>query len=162
MLERALHQVIESRNLLETFGTLSNEFRGLRSMIGSLEDMHQGQVGLGEIFDVAAEFKGNIREFLRTMTLALDRAKKTKAGQDDNGVALRTFFRAKGLQWHTVILITSNEGVIPYQNAPLEDERRLFYVGMTRASSNLLISYVNNVCNNMVRPSQFIVQAGLW
>jgi len=161
-LENALHEVIESRNLLDTFGILSSEFRGLRSMIGSLEDMHQGQVGLGEIFDVAAEFKGNIREFLRTMTLALDRAKKTKAGKDDNGVSLRTFFRAKGLQWHTVILITSNEGVIPYQNAPLEDERRLFYVGMTRASSNLLISYVNNVCNNIVRPSQFIFQAGLW
>ena len=161
-LENALHEVIESRNLLDTFGILSNEFRGLRSMIGSLEDMHQGQVGLGEIFDVAAEFKGNIREFLRTMTLALDRAKKTKAGKDDNGVSLRTFFRAKGLQWHTVILITSNEGVIPYQNAPLEDERRLFYVGMTRASSNLLISYVNNVCSNLVRPSQFIFQAGLW
>jgi len=161
-LENALHEVIESRNLLDAFGILSNEFRGLRSMIGSLEDMHQGQVGLGEIFDVAAEFKGNIREFLRTMTLALDRAKKTKAGKDDNGVSLRTFFRAKGLQWHTVILITSNEGVIPYQNAPLEDERRLFYVGMTRASSNLLISYVNNVCSNVVRPSQFIFQAGLW
>ena len=161
-LENALHEVIESRNLLDTFGILSNEFRGLRSMIGSLEDMHQGQVGLGEIFDVAAEFKGNTREFLRTMTLALDRAKKTQAGKDDNGVSLRTFFRAKGLQWHTVIIITSNEGVIPYQNAPLEDERRLFYVGMTRASSNLLISYVNNVCSNIVRPSQFIFQAGLW
>ena len=161
-LENALQGVIESRNLLDTFGILSSEFRGLRSMIGSLEDMHQGQVGLGEIFDIAIEFKGNIREFLRTMTRALDRARKTQAGKDDNGVSLRTFFRAKGLQWHTVILITSNEGVTPYQNAPLEDERRLFYVGMTRASSNLLISYVNNVCSNVVRPSQFIFQAGLW
>ena len=161
-LANALQGVIESRNLLDTFGILSSEFRGLRSMIGSLEDMHQGQVGLGEIFDIAVEFKGNIREFLRTITRALDRARKTKAGKDEDGVSLRTFFRAKGLQWHTVILITSNEGVIPYQNAPLEDERRLFYVGMTRASSNLLISYVNNVCSTMVRPSQFIFQAGLW
>ena len=61
---------------------------------------------------------------------------------------LLTYFRSKGLQWHTVILTTCNEGLIPHQKAQVEEERRLFYVAMTRASSNLVISYVKSACGS--------------
>jgi ATP-dependent exoDNAse (exonuclease V) beta subunit len=68
---------------------------------------------------------------------------------------------AKGLQWHTVILTSCNEGLIPHQLAPVEEERRLFYVAMTRASSNLVLSYVRNACSSRVAPSRFLYEAGL-
>lgn len=81
-------------------------------------------------------------------------------GRKADGVALLTYFKAKGRQWHTVILTTCNQGLIPHKRAPLEDERRLFYVAMTRASANLMISYVGKSCNNKVKASQFLAEAG--
>ena len=74
---------------------------------------------------------------------------------------LLTYFRSKGLQWHTVILTTCNDGLIPHQRAEVEEERRLFYVAMTRASSNLVLSYVQSVCSCKVQPSRFLYEAGL-
>lgn len=96
-----------------------------------------------------------------TVDGALKRAKEAKAGDEKDGVALATYFKAKGLQWHTVILTSCNEGLIPHKRAPVEDERRLFYVALTRASSNLLVSYLKTSCKTRVIPSSFLTQAGL-
>jgi hypothetical protein len=61
-----------------------------------------------------------------TVDHALKRAKEAKAGEAESGVALANYFKAKGLRWHTVILTSCNEGLIPHKRAPIEDERRLF------------------------------------
>jgi DNA helicase-2/ATP-dependent DNA helicase PcrA len=130
-------------------------------MIGSLEDVLDEKAPLAEIYEVAANFRGGISEFVRTVERALERARRAGAGKDrEGGVALLTYFRAKGLQWHTVILTSCNDGLIPHKRAPIEDERRLFYVALTRASSNLIVSYVRNACNTAVQPSQFLSEAG--
>ena len=60
-----------------------------------------------------------------------------------------------------MILTTCNDGLIPHARAEVEEERRLFYVAMTRASSNLVISYVQSVCSRKVPPSRFLYEAGL-
>lgn len=64
-----------------------------------------------------------------------------------NGVCLSTFHSAKGLEWKKVILLSANEGVTPYKYKGrienIEEERRLFYVAMTRAKDDLIISYVS-------------------
>ena len=141
---------------------LATEFKGFIGIIGSLEDVIDHRVPLGEIFDLAANHKGGEKDFLMTMESALSRARQRHAGRaEDDGVALLTYFKAKGRQWHTVILTTCNQGLIPHKKAPVEDERRLFYVAMTRASANLVISYVGKSCNNKVKPSQFLAEAGL-
>jgi DNA helicase II / ATP-dependent DNA helicase PcrA len=140
---------------------LATEFRGFTGIIGSLEDVVDNRVPLGEIFDLAANHKGSEKDFLMTMEWALKRARQGHAGRAENdGVALLTYFKAKGRQWHTVILTTCNQGLIPHRKALIEDERRLFYVAVTRASANLMISYVGKSCNNKVRPSQFLSEAG--
>ncbi len=158
----SLREVIDARTLLKTFDVLAKRFHGLQGMIGSLEDVVDEKVPLGELYDVAAGFKGNIPEFVQMIEHALERARLSHAGEDDKtGVGLLTYFKAKGLQWHTVILTTCNEGLIPHKKAPVEDERRLFYVAMTRASSNLVISYLKSICKNTVSPSRFIAEAGL-
>jgi DNA helicase-2/ATP-dependent DNA helicase PcrA len=158
----SVHEMIEAPNLIRTFDVLAKRFHGLQGMIGSLEDVIDEKVPLGELYDVAVNFKGSIPEFVETIERALERARLSHAGEDEKaGIGLLTYFKAKGLQWHTVILTTCNEGVIPHKKAPIEDERRLFYVAMTRASSNLVISYLKSICKNSVNPSRFIAEAGL-
>jgi len=70
---------------------------------------------------------------------------------DKQGVALMTLHAAKGLEFNRVFLIGVEEGLLPHRNsleeaedkvAALAEERRLMYVGMTRAQTKLTISYV--------------------
>jgi DNA helicase-2/ATP-dependent DNA helicase PcrA len=80
------------------------------------------------------------------------------------GVTLATLHSAKGLEFERVYLIDACEGVMPYKKAQLpsdiEEERRLFYVGMTRASRELTICSVKNFHNHEMNPSRFIREAG--
>lgn len=59
---------------------------------------------------------------------------------------LMTIHSAKGLEFEDVFVIHANEGEIPHQKAEkkdeIEEERRLFYVALTRAKNNLCISYI--------------------
>jgi DNA helicase-2/ATP-dependent DNA helicase PcrA len=155
--------------LLKTGGRLSRvitylaqEFKGFYGIIGSLEEVVENRVPLGEIFDLAANHRGRETDFLLSIESAVERARQTHAGKAENdGVALLTYFKAKGRQWHTVALTTCNNGLIPHSKANLEDERRLFYVALTRATANVLVSYVGKSCNNKVTPSRFLTEAGL-
>lgn len=56
-------------------------------------------------------------------------------------VTLATLHAAKGLEWERVFLIGAAEGILPLTDSAVEEERRLFYVGMTRAKADLHISY---------------------
>ena len=157
-----IQELVKARSLMQCLDVLGRRFRGLEGMIGSLEDVIQEKVPLGEVFELAANFGGSISEFIKMMEDALHLAKSTNAGKDnESGVKMLTYFKSKGLQWHTVILTSCNEGLIPHSKAPIEEERRLFYVAMTRASSNLVLSYVKSLCRNKVAPSRFFYEAGL-
>ncbi len=161
-LSSTIQEVVQAKTLLDTLDIIAKKFNGLRGMIGSLEDVLDERVPLGEIYELAANFKGKTKDFVSTIEQALEVARNTNAGKaQENGISLLTYFKAKGLQWHTVILTTCNEGIIPHRRASVEDERRLFYVAMTRASSNLFISYVKKACNNNVAPSRFLYEADL-
>ena len=87
------------------------------------------------------------------------------------GVVLSTLHAAKGLEWERVYLIGVSEGLLPFgvtKSAPaisaressrdstntIEEERRLFYVGITRAKSSLTVSYYGV-------PSRFLAESGL-
>ena len=111
---------------------------------------------------MAASYRGSTAEFVSVLDTAIARAQELGAGRDsDSGTALLTYFKAKGRQWHTVILASCNEGLIPHGRAPIEDERRLFYVALTRCSANLVISYLRKFSNSKTEPSRFLAEAGL-
>ena len=59
-------------------------------------------------------------------------------------VALMTVHAAKGLEWDTVFLIGCEEGSFPHPAAHEDEERRLFYVGMTRARRQLYLTYAHS------------------
>jgi len=89
------------------------------------------------------------------------RADAVEAADSGSGaVTVATYFRAKGLQWPVVFLPGCNEGVVPHPRAPVDDERRLFYVALTRASQELVATWVA-VPKEDVRPSRFLIEAGL-
>lgn len=157
----ALEEALRARSLDDALDVLRRRFKGLRGMVGSLEDAMEQRMPLVELLDVAKDFRGDTAAFVQTLDRALAHAQETNAGRQEHGVSLLTYFKSKGRQWHTVILTSCNQGLIPHRKAPVEDERRLFYVALTRASSNLLISYVEHACDNKVQPSQFLYEAGL-
>jgi DNA helicase II / ATP-dependent DNA helicase PcrA len=157
----AMLDVVKAPSLFKTLDILAKGFKGLRGMVGSLEDVLEGDIPLGEVYELAASFRGRIDSFVQTIDTALKRARDVKAGHEQNGVVLATFFKAKGLQWHTVIITSCNQGIIPHRRAPIDDERKLFYVALTRASSNLIVSYLKTSCRTKVARSCFLGEAGL-
>jgi len=84
-------------------------------------------------------------------------------------VTLASFHGSKGLEWEQVWLLSAVEGAIPNRLAieggspeALEEERRLFYVGMTRAKDSLTISAPRKLLGSDATPSRFVVEAGIW
>ncbi len=74
----------------------------------------------------------------------LESTKAKKGGQDKNKLQLMTFHSAKGLEFTVCFLIGLEDGIVPHekgmQETSLEEERRLFYVAMTRAKRKLILS----------------------
>uniref|UniRef100_E6QVY1 DNA 3'-5' helicase n=1 Tax=mine drainage metagenome TaxID=410659 RepID=E6QVY1_9ZZZZ len=81
---------------------------------------------------------------------------KDSAKADQNNIVLTTMHSAKGLEWPKVFVIGVEEGMIPHLDGELEEERRLFYVAMTRAKQRLVLSSVRE--GNV---SPFIAECGL-
>lgn len=94
--------------------------------------------------------------------------------QDDlavgNVVTLSTVHAAKGLEWPVVIVVGLNEGTFPSsqslrEDGGLEEERRVFYVGMARAKERLVVHYRRAEDQSQDRPisdpSRFLAEAGL-
>lgn len=141
---------------------IGETFGNLRGLIGDLEDAVEGHVPLGELLDVARRFKGTTAEFYETLRSLAQKAEQGLfATGEEDGVNLLTYFRAKGRQWHTVFLPGVNQRVIPERRSPIEDERRLFYVAVTRPTANLIVSYVRQAVHEKVAPSQFLLEMGL-
>jgi hypothetical protein len=79
--------------------------------------------------------------------------------EDKDGVVLMTIHSAKGLEFDNVFVVGLEEGLLPHLNSfdsksDIEEERRLFYVGVTRAKTHLHISFDEVV-------SRFVAETGL-
>jgi len=96
---------------------------------------------VGELIGSAREFT-RIDEFLEQVALVAD----TDEIDDDDRVVLMTLHSAKGLEYPIVFLVGMEEGVFPHSRAlseptEMEEERRLAYVGITRAQQKLFVSH---------------------
>ena len=87
---------------------------------------------------------------------------RKKSNEDDTGVRLMTFHSSKGLEFDIVYIIDVNEGSVPYKKAKgadeIEEERRMFYVAMTRARHKLFICCCKENFGKSVGKSDFIVE----
>jgi DNA helicase II / ATP-dependent DNA helicase PcrA len=92
--------------------------------------------------------KSSMRTFLRELE---DRAEQNNPPTLP-GVTLSTLHSAKGLEWNHLYLIGLSDGLLPMSNNnDLNEERRLFYVGITRAKQSIQITYAG-------KPSEFLSQ----
>ena len=101
---------------------------------------------LKELIHSMEDFE-SLRSFLEHVSLVMD----TEKDEDMDAVNIMTLHSAKGLEFNTVFLPGWEEGLFPHQRsldeggrAGLEEERRLAYVGLTRAKENLHIWFVSN------------------
>src|SRR4051794_39512145 len=90
------------------------------------------QADLARLVRLAASFEGTCAEF----GASLHERFGASAGR---GVHLLTLHRAKGLEFDAVFLPRVDEGELPYKRADVEEERRLLYVGITRARRHLVL-----------------------
>lgn len=121
-----------------------------------------------ELYAVLDEFQNAAKGF-KTFVEFNDHIKKSEemikelnVGKKhvENAVSFSTLHSAKGLEYKTVFIIDVNEGNIPYKKALLdeeiEEERRLLYVGMTRAKEKLFLCSINDSHNHEILVSRFI------
>lgn len=130
------------------------------------------QISWKQLMDVMAELEERSKNFKSydeweihiakyTQELEEQQAKARKIkGERENKVQLMTIHSAKGLEFEDVFVIHANEGEIPHQKAEkkdeIEEERRLFYVALTRAKNNLCISYITQKNGNSIKTSRFV------
>nr|WP_267962561.1 UvrD-helicase domain-containing protein [Thermus hydrothermalis] len=110
----------------------------------------------------AAKEADSLMEFLDKVALT---ARAEEPGEAEGKVSLMTLHNAKGLEFPVVFLVGVEEGLLPHRNSlntleGLEEERRLFYVGVTRAQERLYLSYAEERevygRTEASRPSRFL------
>lgn len=105
--------------------------------------------------------KEEVKEFFNSLMI------ENKDMIKPQGVSLMTIHKSKGLEFNTVFIVGCNDGIIPSTSkVDLEEDRRVFYVAMTRARQNLFLyssayHYVNGKTMKY-KPSQFIKEIGLY
>jgi DNA helicase II / ATP-dependent DNA helicase PcrA len=162
---RSLKAIQEFVALLEEFEQLVETGSGPAALLESILDrtgylaelsastdpQDEGRVdNLNELVSVAAEFEaatpgGSVTDFLEQVSLVADADQIPVTGDDAGVVTLMTLHTAKGLEFPVVFLTGLEDGVFPHMRAlgdprELEEERRLAYVGITRAQQRLFLS----------------------
>ncbi len=113
---------------------------------GTCKEGKEGSASLKTALQFAGSAGGDIDTFLY-LTSAGTRAELY--GKNSEGVSILTIHAAKGLEFETVFIPGCEEGIIPFtllenRNSDVDEERRLLYVGMTRASEHLIITHAGS------------------
>ena len=111
----------------------------IEELLNGVKDFVEGQKEV-------ADATGSLTEFLEDVALATDMDKET---EDDDRVALMTIHLAKGLEFPYVYIVGMEEDLFPSAmsmntRSELEEERRLFYVALTRAEKQAYLTYTQN------------------
>jgi len=125
----------------------------------------EGLISTAAVYDKQTE-NPSLVDYLQQIALFSDADAYDSSG---DRVALMTMHAAKGLEFEHVFIIALEQGMLPHERAnnsheELEEERRLFFVGMTRAKTNLYVSYAQyrTFRGQFLRtiPSQFLYELG--
>ncbi len=108
-------------------------------------------------FQNLAQWEAHMEEYTARL-----REQAARIQRSPQGVTLSTLHSVKGLEFEKVWIVNVNQGTIPYKKAKLaaqiEEERRLFYVGMTRAKKELVLCHVRRQFEKEREPSQFLYE----
>lgn len=166
--EHLLSLDIKSMNSLQIFESLVISSDYLKHFDPKDEDDQKRIENIKELKSVAMSFP-QLTAFLENIALVQneysqqEKSKKTKENRE--GVRLMTLHGSKGLEFEVVFLVGFEEGILPHSNCLLDDsqieeERRLCYVGITRAKDYLHISYATKRLyfgkSSLNEPSRFL------
>lgn len=170
--------MLEFRNDLKRLGAMNpqNAVKYIRNVIGYDEYLKEYASSKGistkgltetieEIESSAAGFESLLLYMQHVEQVVEKLGEKDYASFGQNNVKLLTMHKAKGLEFDTVFICGSVEGLSPYvkgdcEGEDLEEERRLYYVAMTRAKRELYISIPKHRYGKAVKPSRFIEELG--
>ncbi|OGL53250.1 hypothetical protein A3K55_02050 [Candidatus Shapirobacteria bacterium RBG_13_44_7] len=131
------------------------------------DDQHRIE-NIKELKSVAASFP-NINDFLENIALVqqeYSEQEKHKKKESRDGVRLMTLHSSKGLEFEAVFIVGFEEGILPHSrsmvdDSDIEEERRLAYVGITRAKDYLYLSYATRRLyfgkSSLNEPSRFLL-----
>jgi len=127
-----------------------------------------------ELIEIVTEIQESARNFetfeewfayMEEYRRELEHQKELRERRDVDGVVLATMHSSKGLEYRVVILPDVNEGITPYKRAvapeELEEERRMYYVAMTRAKDFLHVFSVVHHHGKELEPSRFLGEMAL-
>lgn len=163
--KNGIEEIYEVINTLQNkrFKNVGDMIRYLRSRLDIDNFVSKGkfsedgnsteQIENMDAFENIADQYYDLQEFITYLNSEL---KKTLSENKDM-VQLSTIHRAKGLEYPVVFLPGLNDGLLPHKKADdIQDERRLFYVGITRAEKELYISSSEFYNNKLMKISPFI------
>lgn len=133
------------------------QFRRIKAeeLLETLEELQES----ARNFKTHPEWFAHIQEYRR----ALEEQRQERDRSED-AVTLSTLHSSKGLEFSQVFILDVNEEVIPHRKAVLEpdieEERRLFYVGMTRAKKRLRLFYIRERYGKRAEISRFLEGIG--
>lgn len=136
-----------------------SEYRGIRAedlldILDELQEEARAQESMEQWFTYIQKYGEELQEQSRK-----SRQPKPEEEEED-AVVLLTMHGAKGLEYDCVFIPDANEGVTPHGKAvlqeDLEEERRMFYVAMTRAKNHLHISYTKERLHKEADASRFV------
>lgn len=111
-------------------------------------------------FTTYADWKKHIEEYSEAL-----RKKTAEHKEKESGVGLLTFHSAKGMEFDTVFIIDASEDYTPYwqavTTAEIEEERRMFYVALTRAKNRLFVLHAEDRFGKKRDASRFVREAKL-
>ena len=140
LIEYAQYRKIRPEELLEVLDRIQESAKGMKNL---------------------EEWENYIEDYTKKLA---EQAKKQETKRE--GIVISTLHAVKGLEYDKVYIMNVNEGSIPYKKAvlaeSLEEERRLFYVGMTRAKKELMLCYVRRQYDKERAPSRFLEETGLF
>ena len=115
------------------------------------------------IFESLKEDAGKVKTFKEWADYAESYSDEmAKASKRNDGITLSTMHGAKGLEWKYVFITDANEGITPdaraVEDRAKEEERRLFYVALTRAKDDLYILYSDRPEGRKAPPSSFLAE----
>ncbi|MBN2660423.1 MAG: ATP-dependent helicase [Tannerellaceae bacterium] len=150
--------LLTEKTVAEVLKKASKIFKGLqKDFLKSKEDIFYTDPPFGYLSDLAVNYDKDMRTFLKDLDNAINYAGQNS---EKSKIELMTALRTKGREFDTVIVLDVNEGIWPNPKAVeadrVEEERRLFYVTVTRAKNNLLIFESSRVNGETFRQSPFV------
>lgn len=126
------------------------------------------RMNVEDLLEVLSDLQESAREYhtyeewfiyIEKYTEEMEQLKKRQQEVKD-GVHLTTMHSSKGLEYEKVFILDAAEGITPYKKAvlepDLEEERRMFYVAMTRAKKELTICWTKKIGSHEKKPSRFL------